>query len=532
MKKLIVATLILAAGAAAGTYYYKLRASGTEPVITTVQLSRGDVVEAVGATGTLQAVTTVQVGTQVSGTIQALYADFNEIVRKGQLVARLDPSLFETQIEQARANLIRSEAETERLKVTLEDARTRLRRAEELAARNLIPRTELDSALVSVKAAEAQLRSADAQVVQARASLNQNEVNLRHTVIHAPIDGIVISRNVDVGQTVAASMQAPTLFVIAEDLTNMQVNATVDEADVGRIRPGQAVRFRVDAYPNDEFLGTVSQVRLQPVVVQNVVTYATVIDVPNPQLKLKPGMTANVNIEIARRENTLRISNAALRFRPTPEIYAALNMEPPAQQPGPGTVRAAAAPGAQGEPSSAGGPDGAQGDRPRRGEPGQGNADRRREMTERLQSMSPAERAQFAERMQGRGMGGGLGGRPEGVGSPRQAEAAADQPARLADRSGTDGHPARTIDSLFGPLPVTVTPGRAWVLEDGELKSVRLQLGISDGVQTEVIESEVDETAKLVSNILVATTQGGAAGRSPLMQQPGRGGFGGMPQRR
>ena len=180
-----------------------------------------------------------------------------------------------------------------------------------------------------MRSAEAQLRSQQAGVTQSQASLRQNQVNLQHTVIESPIDGLVISRNVDVGQTVAASMSAPTLFILAADLTKMQVLASLDESDVGRIRPGQIVRFRVDAFPTEEFIGTVTQVRLQPTTVQNVVTYQTVIDVPNPDLKLKPGMTANVNIEIARRSNVLRVPNTALRFRPTAEIFAALGQTPP-----------------------------------------------------------------------------------------------------------------------------------------------------------------------------------------------------------
>ena len=259
-------------------------------------------------------------GTQVSGTILQLNADFNSLVRKGQVLARLDPSLFQTQIEQARANLIRAEADLERFRVSLDDARTKLKRANDLSEKKLIAQTEQEAAEVAVRSAEAQLRSQQAAVTQSQASLQQNQVNLAHTVIESPIDGLVISRNVDVGQTVAASMSAPTLFVLAADLTKMQVLASLDESDVGRIRPGQVVRFRVDAFPTEEFLGAVTQVRLQPTTVQNVVTYQTVIDVPNPALKLKPGMTANVNIEIARRRDALRVPNTALRFRPTAEI--------------------------------------------------------------------------------------------------------------------------------------------------------------------------------------------------------------------
>ena len=327
MKKLILIVLVLVAvGVGAGVY--TMRRNQPEPAVTTQQLSRGDIVDTVGATGTLEAVETVDVGTQVSGVVRELFADFNSIVRKGQVIAKLDPSLIQTQIEQQSANVVRAEADVERLKVALMDAEQKLDRARQMSERSLIPKTELETAEVNVKSAEAQIRSSEASLTQARAQLNSQRVNLGYTTIVAPIDGIVISRNVDQGQTVASSMNAPTLFVIAADLTKMQVVANIDEADVGRMRPSQNVNFRVDAFPNDTFRGTVQQVRLQPAVVQNVVTYSTVIAVPNPDLKLKPGMTANVNIEIARRTNALRIPNAALRFRPTNEMFAALNQQP------------------------------------------------------------------------------------------------------------------------------------------------------------------------------------------------------------
>jgi HlyD family secretion protein len=199
--------------------------------------------------------------------------------------------------------------------VQLEDAYQKRKRARELAADQLIAASDLDSAEVNARVAEAALRAAQAQVVQAQASLHQSEVNLAHTIIAAPIDGVVISRNVDVGQTVAASMQAPTLFVIARDLREMQVEARIAESDIGRVRTGQPVTFRVDAYPAGVFAGTVSQVRLQPVIEQNVVSYVTVIDVPNADLRLKPGMTANVTVEIARASNVLRVPNQAMRVR-------------------------------------------------------------------------------------------------------------------------------------------------------------------------------------------------------------------------
>ena len=328
MKKLIPIVVVLAVAGAGGWFYYQSRPT-KEPTITTLQLSRGDIVDGVGATGTLQAVRTVTVGTQVSGIVQELYADFNSIVKKGQIVARLDPSILETQVETAAANLTNANANLERQRVTVADAQTKLARARELAARQLINKVEVENAEVTVKQAEAQLKSTQSSIVQAAAAVNKARVDLNHTVITAPIDGIIIKRSVDKGQTVAASMSAPELFIIAADLTQMQVNASIDESDVGRMRPGQTVTFRVDAYPNETFRGSVNQVRLNPVTVQNVVTYSTVIDVPNPELKLKPGMTAQVTIEIARRENVLRIPNAALRFRPNKEIFDALNQAMP-----------------------------------------------------------------------------------------------------------------------------------------------------------------------------------------------------------
>jgi HlyD family secretion protein len=278
----------------------------------------------------------------VSGTIKALFADFNSQVRRGHVVAELEPSLFQTQVDQARATVTRLQADADRARVEVEDTLGKLRRAQELFDQKLIARTDLETAQANAMQAEASLKSAQAQVTQARAALNQSEVTLSHTIIRAPIDGIVISRNVDVGQTVAASMQAPTLFVLAQDLTRMQVSASIDESDIGRISTGQDVSFRVDAYPNETFTGTVSQVRLEPKTEQNVVSYTTIIDVPNPDLKLKPGMTANVTVRIASNEDVLRIPNTALRFRPTAELFAALGQpepEPVATSGAPGTAR-------------------------------------------------------------------------------------------------------------------------------------------------------------------------------------------------
>jgi HlyD family secretion protein len=324
MTRRIATALALAGVAGLSVAVVYARRGGDAPTVVRDVVSRGSIVSVVSASGTLEAVETVQVGTQVSGTIQALAADFNSIVKKGQVLARLDPSLIQADIERGRANLAGAEADAERLRVALNDAEMKLQRARELGERQLIPRSDLDAAEIARKTADAQVKAAAAQVTQARAALAQSQVNLGKTIITSPIDGIVISRAVDVGQTVAASLQAPTLFTIAADLGQMQLKASIDESDLGNIKDGQSVTFRVDAYPTDVFRGVVKQVRLNPVVDQNVVTYAAIISAPNPDLKLKPGMTATVTVEVARRDDTLRVPAAALRFKPTSSVLEAL----------------------------------------------------------------------------------------------------------------------------------------------------------------------------------------------------------------
>ena len=283
---------------------------------TTTAVERGDIVDVVGATGTLQAVTTVQVGSQVSGTIASLDADFNSRVRKDQVVARLETSTLDARLSQAQANLVAARANVEKARATVSDMKQKFDRARQLAAENLLPASDLETARSNYEGAVAGLRGAEAEVAQSAAAVQQARVDLGHSVIRAPIDGVVVARNVDVGQTVAASLQAPTLFVIANDLSRMQVNASIDEADIGRVRPGLDVTFHVDAYPNETFTGRVEQVRLQPITVQNVVTYNTLIAVDNPGQRLMPGMTATVSVIVQKRDNVLRLPAAALRFRP------------------------------------------------------------------------------------------------------------------------------------------------------------------------------------------------------------------------
>jgi HlyD family secretion protein len=292
------------------------RSRGSGPHYATAVVDRGDISDVVGATGLLQAVITVQVGSQVSGTIASLGADFNSVVKKNQVIARLDPALFQARVEQMRANLVAARATVDRNRATVADTKQKYERSRQLAEKNLVPASDLDSAKAAYDGALAQVGESEAAVIQAQASLNQAQLDLAHSVIQAPIDGVVLARNVDVGQTVAASFQAPVLFVIANDLTQMQVNASVDEADIGRVRPGESVSFHVDAYPDQAFAGKVDQVRLQPITNQNVVTYNTMITVNNKDLRLMPGMTATVSVIIQDRENALRFPSPALRFRP------------------------------------------------------------------------------------------------------------------------------------------------------------------------------------------------------------------------
>jgi HlyD family secretion protein len=328
MKKLTWAIILLIIVGAGGAVFYANRGT-TESQVTTLKVTRGDLVDAVSATGTLQAVITVTVGSQVSGIVSELDADFNSIVKKDQVLAKLDPALLQTALETAKANLVNAQANLEKQKAAVLDANTKLKRTQDLYDRQLETKADLDAADATAKQAIASQKAMESQIVQAQASVDKAQVDLDHTVITAPINGIVIKRSVDRGQTVAASMAAPEMFIIAADLTKMQVNANIDESDVGRMRPGQTVTFRVDAYPTDVFHGSVNQVRLNPTTVQNVVTYSTIIDVPNPELKLKPGMTANLQVEIARRSNALRVPNAALRFRPTKDIFDALKQPMP-----------------------------------------------------------------------------------------------------------------------------------------------------------------------------------------------------------
>jgi HlyD family secretion protein len=325
-KWMIICVLLVAMGALTA---FKIE-SGKAPQYFTEKVQKGDIQNVVQATGTINAVTSVQVGSQVSGTIQTLYADFNSHVTKDQVVARIEPSLFQGALLQAKAdvadaqaNLVAAKANLAKAQAAAVQAKQDYDRNQALADAGVIPAQQLDAAKATwqtddaaVGAAKAQVTQAAAQAQQKSAALTVAQTNLDHTIIRSPIDGTVIARSVDVGQTVAASLQAPTLFTIAQDLTKMQVYVATDESDVGAIHAGQAVNFKVDAFPTQSFNGKVSAVRLNATTVQNVVTYTTIVDFDNPELKLFPGMTAYVNIPVATASDVLKVPNGALRYTP------------------------------------------------------------------------------------------------------------------------------------------------------------------------------------------------------------------------
>jgi HlyD family secretion protein len=297
--------------------YAHLRDDAVTPDYVTAAVRRADITSIVTATGSLSPVVEVQVGSLVSGRIKELHADYNSEVKAGQVIALLDPRLFETAVAQAKGRLTSSQAALARAQAVADNARREFERLSDLGDAGVVALADVDQARADWLAAQAQQRAAGAEIFQARAALEQSTVNLAYTTIRSPIDGIVVSRNVDVGQVVAASLQAPTLFVIAEDLRKLEVHTNVAESDVGQLAPGTRAEFFVDAYPGESFAGVVKQVRYEALNVSNVVTYDAILSVENSALKLRPGMTANVNFIVERHRNVLLVPNRALRFQPS-----------------------------------------------------------------------------------------------------------------------------------------------------------------------------------------------------------------------
>lgn len=319
MKKGLLAGTLVLAVLVGGFWLWKVKFAEKPASYTTEQVDRGDITRVISATGTIQAVNTVTIGSQVSGTIKRIYVDFNSPVKKGQLLAEIDPTLLSAQAQQAEAELASSRANLAQAEAGLKQAMREHARQKELFASDFVAKSALDSTETGLATARAQVESARAGIRSSQATLSQRRTNLGYTKILSPVNGVVTGKQVSEGQTVAASLSAPELFTIAEDLGAMQVEAAVDEADIGYVKEGMSVTFTVDTYPEDAFGGKVLQVRLSPSTTENVVTYMVVISASNPDLRLKPGMTANVNIETASARDVLKVPNAALRFKPSTE---------------------------------------------------------------------------------------------------------------------------------------------------------------------------------------------------------------------
>lgn len=572
MKKLIYLVIVLAI-AGGGYYYYESSKTPQIPEFMKATVSQGEIVEEVSATGTLQATRAVPVGSQVSGRVEAVYADFNDIVRKGQVLAKIDTSLLDTQVQIQEASIARQEGEIANQQVQLADAKRTLERQRELFEKKLATQQAYEAAELAVKSREAQIASAEKSIISTRISLDQAKLNVGYATIVSPIDGVVVTRAVDPGQTVQSSQNVATLFSLAEDLTTLKLEGGVDESEIGKVRTGMVVRFNVDAYPQQTFEGEITMVRLNPTIQSNVVTYTTVARVRNPQLRLKPGMTASMRIEVSRRDNVLRIPNAALRFRPSNDMYAALGQEPPTPAgrgggrgaggtttaPGAATPAAsapattpaatpAAAPAARqaaARPAGGGRTGGSDagpnpfdaagrtgGDRGGRG--GGMNANFTPEQQKQIEAIRALPRDQqmaaFAKAGINFGGGRGGGGRTGGRGG-NAAQAAPTVP--LAQRS------AQSIDELFPAIVRNPTRGQVYILvaadathKFGTLKRLDIMQGITNGTFTELVSGPPELTVgtELVSNIVMPwlatrTTTGTTQGNPFSGQQPGRGGM-------
>jgi len=562
MKRLLWLVLVgLAVGAGVWGYLYT-QSRGNAPKYRLARAERGPLTSAVAATGNVNAVITVQVGSQVSGQIMALMVDFNSIVRKDQVIARIDPAIFEAKVNQARADLdsaqatvLNQQAQVERARADIENARAALAEARantakaqvtvvdskrdydrktELHRRDLIATSDRDTAqagydsavalveaarakerslAAAIGSAEAQLRvaqamleSARAQVKQKLAALAQAQIDLDHTTIRAPVDGVVVSRAVDVGQTVAASLQAPILFTIAQDLTKMQVETSVDEADIGKIRLDAPVTFTVDAFSGQTFIGEVTQIRKAAQVVQNVVTYTVVVAVSNPDGKLLPGMTANVKLVVSEKPSVLKVSNAALRFRP----------------PGADAGPAGAAPGGGGPAPGRGGPGGTGGCGAGGGGPQSPEAIRDR-LVKQL-GLTPEQQAKLEPILQD--------SRQQMIGLrelPEPERRARGQKVREATRAKirallTPEQQAKydemTPGGPGGGGEAGGSAGRVYVLDgEGKPKAVPVTLGITDGTATEVLRGDLKEGQEIIAGILGAS----GAGARPGAPAPGSG---------
>ena len=545
MRKLAIFVVLAAGAIVAAMVYYSGDDESEQSEFSFAKVDRGSIVRLVSSTGTLNALVTVQVGSQASGQIKELLADFNSQVQQDQVIARIDPVNFEARVRQCEAELAVSRAnvaiqssaveraraelqnarsgaaatmaQTEKARVVLNDARRNRDRKEALHKKSIISESQFDEAVAAydqavaqvraaeaeekaknslirsreaaLKMAKAQVEHAQAQVKQKEAALHQSKVDLEHTVIRSPVDGVVIGRSVDIGQTVAASLQAPTLFTIAQDLREMQVDTSVDEADIGCIQVGQGTTFSVDAFPGREFKGQINQIRKQPKTVQNVVTYTVVVSVDNSGLLLLPGMTANVQIAVDERSNVLKVPNGALRFKP------------PGKKSGPDTDSGGSAPGTR-----------------------TGRGDKKRvELVKRLTEfleLTKEQQTQFRdilargrERIIALRAGGTT---PDEIQNEVKRMRLDSRAAIIAMLTPEQRQKHREMEARRAKNPVS--PGRVWIVDrDGSFMPVDIMIGLSDGNFTEIVRGDL----KAGQDVIIGTSQ---SGRRP--SQSGRRRFG------
>jgi HlyD family secretion protein len=576
MKKLALFIILLAGGGGGAWYYYTYGQPVEKPQVVQMAVSRGDIVEQVSATGQLEPLKRVDVGAQVSGVVKEMYVDYNHIVKQGQLLAEIDPTLLQVQVEIRKATIQRQEGDIANQEVQLEDVKRQLERTRELNAKGLANQQQLEQAELNVKTRTASIDSARKQLIQARADLTQAELNVSYTKIISPIDGVVVDRRVDRGQTVQASLNTPSFFILATPLQNLKLTAGVDEADVGKLRTGMEVTFTVDAYGQTQFRGVVDAVRLNASVQNNVVTYPVWINVPNPDLRLRPSMTANIKIIVNTAPNVVRVPLQATRFRPNADIYRALGLEPPqagvtrmfgngdpannggareggtgagasrdgkgAPQPGKGTAQ----PGTGARPPQSPGGSGPQaaeagrgGDRQNRqpGAGGQGFGGQRG-----MGDLTPEQLQAMRERF-----GRGGGGRGQGGGGRSGDLAATGTSGRggQGGRSGRNQVPAgppvvtqegSRIDEYFVPIPRQNSRGSVWTWDEAkkELKQINITLGLGDGTFGELVQGDLQVGQQLVTNVIIPQARTTSpTGQNPLFgnQQRGGGpgGFGGGP---
>ena len=494
LRGLLTSLLTLSLLGAGGWFVYDRYLKVEVPQIEyqTQPVARGRVTASVTASGTLSPVKTVEVGSQVSGRIIELMADFNSQVKKGDVIARIDPSLLESDKARSKANLMSARASLTRAVADRDNAKVMLERTRKLASSGVASQQEVDTAQLAYTTAKASVESAQAAVSVAQAAIETAAVNLEYTTIVSPIDGVVISRDVSVGQTVAASLSAPKLFLIAEDLRAMEVHTSVAESDVGALKPEMKVNFTVDAYPNERFRGVVQQIRNAPTTTQNVVTYDAVVRVDNDQLKLRPGMTASVTFIVEDRRDALLVSNTALRFTPSDPQIAAL-APPPAAGEGRGRGRRK---GLEDEPedAKAGAPGDAKAGAP--GDPKAGDA-----------KVEPGDPKAGDAKVGDAKVGDAKVGDAK-VGDAKVGDAKADWRSRRGGGGGgTAASPSRTV----------------WVLVDGQPRPATIKIGISDGSSTEVTEGELSEGAL----VIVGQSGGEASKAAAPSKSPLTGGAGG-----